>query len=307
MERRQPSHCIENSTTPSYFSIQFSIENHSKWHLSFCQFEPAFQGTQAGSKWHLSFCQFEWWRGDSRGIVSRTRLTSFYFSIQFSIENHLPSKERRQARSDIGAVLCQFEWFHGIRKKSHEIVSRTRQRQNYFSIHFACFFKTNKTLEVTGRELDNAVLLLDTIFYRKSLEVTVREFNNPRLTSRYILLVFTKQTKHSKWHLSFCQFEWFQGIRKKSLEIVSRTRQAKTTSRYILLVFPKQTKHSKWHLSFCQFEWFHGIRKKSLEIVSRTRQAKTTSRYILLVFPKQTKHSKWHWSNTLSVRVMGRR
>jgi anionic cell wall polymer biosynthesis LytR-Cps2A-Psr (LCP) family protein len=26
--------------------------------------------------------------------------TSNYFSIQFSIENHLPSKERRQARSD---------------------------------------------------------------------------------------------------------------------------------------------------------------------------------------------------------------
>jgi hypothetical protein len=51
---------------------------------------------------------------------------------------------------------------------------------SYFSIHFACFSKTNKTLEVTGinhfvsssdgeaiaeplyRELDNPVLLLDT-------------------------------------------------------------------------------------------------------------------------------------------------
>ncbi|TXE15546.1 hypothetical protein ES731_15265 [Psychroflexus gondwanensis] len=27
-------------------------------------------------------------------------ITSNYFSIQFSIENHLPTKERRQARSD---------------------------------------------------------------------------------------------------------------------------------------------------------------------------------------------------------------
>ena len=32
-----------------------------------------------------------------------------------------------------------------------------------------------KSLEVTGRELDNPVLLLDTIFYRKSLEVTLTQ------------------------------------------------------------------------------------------------------------------------------------
>ena len=32
------------------------------------------------------------------------RKTSNYFSIRFSIENHLPSKERRQARSDRWAV-----------------------------------------------------------------------------------------------------------------------------------------------------------------------------------------------------------
>jgi hypothetical protein len=63
----------------------------------------------------------------------------------------------------------------------------------YFSIHFACFCKTNKTLEVTlmqhfvsssdgeaiaeplYRELDNPVLLLDTFCW-----------------------FFVKQTKHSK-------------------------------------------------------------------------------------------------------------
>jgi len=32
--------------------------------------------------------------------TSTNLMTSNYFSIQFSIENHLPSKERRQARSD---------------------------------------------------------------------------------------------------------------------------------------------------------------------------------------------------------------
>ena len=32
--------------------------------------------------------------------TSTNLMTSNYFSIQFSIKNHLPSKERRQARSD---------------------------------------------------------------------------------------------------------------------------------------------------------------------------------------------------------------
>jgi hypothetical protein len=160
MERRQPSHCIENSTTPSYFSIQFSIENHSKW--------------------HLSFCQFEWWRGDSRGIVSRTRLTSFYFSIQFSIENHLPSKERRQARSDTEAKLCQFEWWRG---DSRVIVSRTRLNSSYFSIHFACFFKTNKTLEVTLKQH-----FVSSSDGEATAEPLYRELDKPRLTSRYNFL-----------------------------------------------------------------------------------------------------------------------
>jgi hypothetical protein len=32
--------------------------------------------------------------------TSTNLMTSNYFSIQFSIENHLPYKERRQARSD---------------------------------------------------------------------------------------------------------------------------------------------------------------------------------------------------------------
>jgi uncharacterized membrane protein YukC len=39
---------------------------------------------------------------ENRNVIetSTNFMTSNYFSIQFSIENHLPSKERRQARSD---------------------------------------------------------------------------------------------------------------------------------------------------------------------------------------------------------------
>ena len=39
------------------------------------------------------------------------RKTSNYFSIQFSIENHLPNKERRQARSDsFEMTIVSREW-----------------------------------------------------------------------------------------------------------------------------------------------------------------------------------------------------
>jgi len=154
-------------------------------------------------------------------------------------------QNKQNTRSDIGAVLCQFEWFHGIRKKSHEIVSRTRQAKttsryillvfvkqtkhskwhwsntlsvlaisrdskeipwnrienstslNYFSIHFACFFKTNKTLEVTLKQH-----FVSSSDGEATAESLYRELDKPRLTSRYILLVFVKQTKHSKWHWS---------------------------------------------------------------------------------------------------------
>jgi len=41
--------------------------------------------------------------------------------------------------------------------------------------HFVSSSDGEATAESLYRELDNAVLLLDTIFYRKSLEVTVRE------------------------------------------------------------------------------------------------------------------------------------
>ena len=39
---------------------------------------------------------------ENRNVIetSTNFMTSNYFSIQFSIENHLPSKERKQARSD---------------------------------------------------------------------------------------------------------------------------------------------------------------------------------------------------------------
>jgi hypothetical protein len=187
-----PWNRIENSTNPNYFSIQFSIENYSKWQASiplsvrvisldskeipwnrienstspnYFSIHPLKADTRSDR--YQSLCHFEWFHGirkKSHEIVSRTRQPSLTSRYNFL---------SKITRSDIDVILCQFEWFHGIRKKSHEIVSRTRHR---------------------------------------------------RLTSRYILLVFVKQTKHSKWHLSFCQFEWFHGIRKKSHEIVSRTR-----------------------------------------------------------------------------------
>ena len=110
---------------------------------------------------------------------------------------------------------------------------------------------------MTGRELDNAKLLLDTIFYRKSPEVTsinhfvslsdfmgfernpmksYRELDKPiLLLDTFCLFLLNKQNTRSDRHKSLCQFEWFHGIRKKSHEIVSRTRQRRLTSRYNFL------------------------------------------------------------------------
>jgi len=103
-------------------------------------------------------------------------------------------QNKQNTRSDRYESLCQFEWFQGIRKKSLEIVSRTRLTSFYFSIHFACFFKTNKTLEVTLKQH-----FVSSSDGEATAESLYRELDKPRLTSRYISLVFVKQTKHSKW------------------------------------------------------------------------------------------------------------
>jgi len=54
-----------------------------------------------------------------------------------------------------------------------------RQRQHFVSSSDFIGFERNPLK--LYRELDNPVLLLDTIFYRKSLEVTGRELDNPIL------------------------------------------------------------------------------------------------------------------------------
>jgi hypothetical protein len=65
---------------------------------------------------------------------------------------------------------------------------------SYFSIHFACFFKTNKTLEVTLKQH-----FVSSSDGEATAEALYRELDLTHLTSRYISLVFSKQTKHSKW------------------------------------------------------------------------------------------------------------
>jgi hypothetical protein len=81
--------CIENSTklkTWSHFSIQFSIENHSKWHLTKLRPWNKFRvtNTQTPSVW-VNFA-FE---KSGICIENSTKLKTWsHFSIQFSIENH---------------------------------------------------------------------------------------------------------------------------------------------------------------------------------------------------------------------------
>jgi hypothetical protein len=58
------------------------------------------------------------------------------------------------------------------------------------------------------RELDNPILLLDTIFYRKSLEVTGRELDNPvLLLDTFCLFLLNKQNTRSDIDKTLCQFE----------------------------------------------------------------------------------------------------
>ena len=118
--------------------------------------------------------------------------TLSYFSIHFACfckTNKTPAYQGTQAGSKWHwSNTLSVRVISGIRKKSHEIVSRTRRVQTT-----SRYIRLRRTLEVTGinhfvsssdfigfernlmksyRELDNPVLLLDTIFYRKSLEVT---------------------------------------------------------------------------------------------------------------------------------------
>ena len=147
---------------------------------------------------------------------------------------------------------------------------------------------------MTGRELDNPVLLLDTIFYRKSpafqgtqagskwqvsITLSVRVISwdsketpwnciensttlnysllNPRLTSRYNFL--SKITRSDR----------------------ARTRQPHLTSRYNFL---SKITRSDIDATLCQFEWWRG---DSRAIVSRTRLNDANNCI--------EKYSKWHW------------
>ena len=139
------------------------------------------------------------------------RKTSNYFSIQFSIENHLPSKERRQARSDKWVLSGEFEHM-SVRvnltfEKSEICIENSikRKTSKHFSIQFSIenhskwqwVFSLERWawIHVSSSEFDfwkkwnlyrelflaqNFITLLDTIFYRKSLEVTALRRQVPR-------------------------------------------------------------------------------------------------------------------------------
>jgi hypothetical protein len=90
--------CIENSTnllTLNYFSIQFSIENHSKWQpwtgglvnwwLSDFSFEKLYRSYTLR---HVGSSEFCFWKSKIYIENSTNLLTLNYFSIPFSIENH---------------------------------------------------------------------------------------------------------------------------------------------------------------------------------------------------------------------------
>ena len=161
MERRQPRHCIENSTTPSYFSIHFA-----------CFFKT--NKTLEVTSIILSVRVISW---DSKEI-SWNRIENSTSLSYFSIH-----PLEADTRSDIEATLCQFE-------------------PAYQGTQAGDFMGFERNLMKSYRELDNPVLLLDT----------------------FCLFLLNKQNTRSDRHKSLCQFEWFHGIRKKSHEIVSRTR-----------------------------------------------------------------------------------
>jgi hypothetical protein len=174
---------------------------------------PAFQGTQAGSKWHrhntLSVRVISW---DSKEIPWN-RIENSTSPVLLLDTFCLFFQNKQNTRSDI-----------------------------YHFVSSSDFMGFERNPMKSYRELDKPKLLLDTIFYRKSLEVTLtkhlvsssdfmgfernpmksyRELDLTHFTSRYNFL--SKITRSDR-DQSLCQFEWFQGIRKKSHEIVSRTR-----------------------------------------------------------------------------------
>ena len=77
------------------------------WRNRFCSF---LRHKNKPSPFWLLFTAMVKSNGSINDIETSTKLLTLkHFSIQFSIENHLPTKERRQARSNIDATLCQFE------------------------------------------------------------------------------------------------------------------------------------------------------------------------------------------------------
>jgi hypothetical protein len=132
MERRQPRHCIENSTTPSYFSIHFACFFKTNKTLEVTLKQNFVSSSDEEATAEALYRELD-----------KPRLTSRYNFLS------------KITRSDIDKTLCQFEpAFQGTQAGDGEA-----------------------TAMALYRELDNAVLLLDTIFYRKSLEVTGRELD----------------------------------------------------------------------------------------------------------------------------------
>ena len=177
----------------------------------------------------------EWF--DSRRIAPHWALSKCIEAPEWNVVSiHSDYRQNTQRPNLSGGWAClprnAGRWFHGIRKKSHEIVSRTRLNSFYFSIHFACFFKTNKTLEVTLKQ--NFVSSSDE---EATAEALYRELDKPKL-----FLDTSAWGGYSKWHwqntlsvrasLPRNAGRWWRG---DSHGIVSRTRQRRLTSRYNFL------------------------------------------------------------------------
>ena len=113
--------------------------------------------------------------------------------------------------------------------------------------------------------------------FERNLMKSYRELDLTHFTSRYILLVFVKQTKHSKWHwsntLSVLAISW------DSKEIPWNRIENSTSPNYFSIHPLKADTRSDRYQSLCQFEWWRG---DSRVIVSRTRQPHFTSRYNFL-------------------------
>jgi len=163
---------------------------------TFCLFLLNKQNTRSDR--YQSLCQFEWWRGDSRVIVSRTLLNSFYFSIHFAC--FFKTNKTLEVTSIILSVRV-ISW------DSKEISWNRIENStslSYFSIH-PLEADTRSDIEATLCQFEPAyqgTQAGDFMGFERNLMKSYRELDLTHLTSRYILLVFSKQTKHSKWHWS---------------------------------------------------------------------------------------------------------